>query len=212
VSRATKRKLTAIRNRPEQYYLDAKHRARQRAIATGLLRHAGHLERVELILPARMLWQCTYSMLHNPKIKPLPEERVFATVVKPALEIAIEEPIDRLPLRSKNEVATLANLLTDDVLHIFLGRELPEVFLMVLRWLEGLLASEYLTLPKGETAIDRALEVILTELPKCPKLAEINEPAAEDSLLLLARLQSFNLYLGASIPQPDLATLTFAHT
>ena len=170
---------------------------KERQLRTGLLRFAGHRAWIELALPSRMLWQCAHSISADPTIAP--EEEAFCKAVIPLLDQAMREPLADLSRDRKAEAAILINSVSDWTLQIYQGRPVPTVFMIVLRWLEGLVNTGYLVLASG-SACDAALDLIFAELGNCPELAVVNKSGTKNSHRLLARLQTLNLYSGAEIP------------
>lgn len=166
----------------------------ERQVRTQLMRFTGHRDRIELALPARMLWQCTYSISKARDVTP--PELAFCRATEPYLKKAMLEPVNHLSALQFAQATQLINDTSNWVLKPFERRPVPTVFMIVLRLLEHLIDTEYLVLYAG-TAFDQATEIILAELDQVKDLASIDKSATKASTKLLTRLQSLGLYEGA---------------
>ena len=164
-------------------------------IRTDLNRFDGFRPRLELALPACMLWSAADAMRRHPEAEP--GVKAFANAVCPLLYAAYQEPFIGLSDRKHLSALGLMDDINQWIMKGYATRPAASVFMIALRWLESLIESGALELIKGSAA-DMALDRILAELQAHEDIAAtVDRSATRESERLDAKLQGLGLYRDA---------------
>lgn len=167
---------------------------KEREVRTKLMLNTRYRDLIELALPARMLWQCVYSITRAKDVEA--SEMTFCKETETLLVRAMYEPLNGMNKLTFCNVAVIIDKTSDWTLGIYQKRPVPTVFLIIFRWLQVMIESEYLVLYRGSN-FDQAMDKIIAELEACPDLEAIDKSATKNSMKLLARLQTLGLYRDA---------------
>lgn len=169
----------------------------ERRVRTALLTYAADRRRLELTLPAHMLWHCCCSIGGVPGSTD--KERAWWNSVAPHLQVACLEPLVGLPEVRWAVATELSKLITKMTLGELSGRPVITCMMATLRWVEALLDHDVLEMIEG-SAIDQAMDVVLDMLREHEALAgNVDRSARKAARTLHARMQSLGLYQGADI-------------
>lgn len=169
----------------------------ERQVRTALLLYAADRPRLELIIPAHMLWHCCSSIGASPGSTDV--DRAWWDGVRPALQVSCLEPLSGLPEVRWHTQKAAARLITKMTMAELANRPIITATMAVLRWLEALLAHDVLELTEG-TAIDYAVDKVLTEMQRHEDLAaDVDRSARKVAIRMHSKLQGFGLYTGADI-------------
>lgn len=169
----------------------------ERRIRTALLTYAADRQRLELVIPAHMLWYCCQSIGDVPASTPT--DRAWWGQVMPLLQTACLEPLAGLPEPRWQTATELSKLITKTAMAELYRRPVMTATMAVLRWLEAMLAHDVLDLVEG-TAIDQALTIVMTTVGEHSDMAsDVDRSARKVAKGMHARLQCLGLYKGAEI-------------
>lgn len=169
----------------------------ERQVRTALLAYAADRARIELIIPAHMLWHCCSSIGAAPNSTEA--DAAWWAEVMPPLRLACLEPLDGLPELRWHTAKEAARMTTKITMADLARRPVITATMSVLRWIEALLASDVLDLVEG-TAIDWVVDKVLVELQRHEdRAADVDKSARKMARHMHAKLQSLGLYKGADV-------------
>jgi hypothetical protein len=169
----------------------------ERTVRTALMSYAADRPRLELAVPAHMLWHCCCSLGASPSSSEA--DRAWWAQVMPYMQAACLEPMAGLPPLRWHTCKEMALLITKMAMAELHGRPIMTATMAVLRWIEALLAHDVLDLVEG-TAIDKALDLLLEQVQAHDDLAaDVDKSARKVAVRMHAKLQSLGLYKGADI-------------
>ncbi len=156
--------------------------------------------RVELALPAALLYRvfstCVARVSDNPP--PTDEELANDKLVLHWLATAAAEPLVGVDPRKAASLARRISRLQAEILMPYEDRPIMTVFLVVLRWLQGMLEHGVLVLVEG-SAFDRAATEILANLERFPDLMEgVDKSASKNARRIAEYLQDRGFYRSAA--------------
>lgn len=169
----------------------------ERQVRTALLTYAADRSRLELVIPAHMLWHCCSSIGESPGSTE--GDKTWWAEVMPPLRLACLEPLNGLPELRWHTAKEAARLTTKIVMADLSRRPIITATMAVLRWIEAMLAHDVLELTEG-TAIDWVVDKVLVEIQRHEDLAaDVDRSARKTARHMHAKLQSLGLYKGADI-------------
>lgn len=169
----------------------------ERQVRTALLTYAADRSRIELVIPAHMLWHCCSSVGAAPKSTKA--DVAWWEEVMPPLRLACLEPLNGLPEVRWHTAKEAARLTTKIAMTDLNNRPIITATMTVLRWIEALLAHDVLELTEG-TAIDYAVGKVLAELQlNEDRAAGVDKSATKLARHMHTRLQGLGLYKGADV-------------
>jgi hypothetical protein len=169
----------------------------ERQVRTALLTYAADRARLELVIPAHMLWHCCSSIGQSPGSTEA--DMAWWAEVMPPLRLACLEPLDGLPDLRWHTAKEAARLTTKIVMTDLSRRPIITATMAVLRWIEAILAHDVLELTEG-TAIDWVVDKVLVEIQRHEGLAsDVDRSARKSARHMHTKLQSLGLYKGADI-------------
>jgi len=169
----------------------------ERQVRTALLTYAADRSRLELVIPAHMLWHCCSSIGESPGSNDA--DKLWWSEVMPPLRLACLEPLNGLPELRWHTAKEAARLTTRIAMSDLSRRPIITATMAVLRWIEALLANDVLELTEG-TAIDWVVDKVLVEVQRHEDLAaDVDRSARKAARNMHTKLQSLGLYKGADV-------------
>lgn len=175
----------------------------ERRLRTALLAFAADHDRLELAIPACLLWDCCRSVGEHPEASDV--DKAWWAAVQPDLQLAALEPFAGLPL-ARWEACRINSIGASRwAIGSFGNRPVITMTMATLRWIEALLNADVLEVIEG-SAIDRALGHVMTALQDNEGLAgDVDKSARKVARHLHAKFQSVGLYKGHDLFAPDRA-------
>lgn len=150
--------------------------------------------RVELALPAALLYRIFGTCIANAEESPENAETEYDREVIEALRIAAWEPLDGIDRKKQAKLASRINRMQAEIMLPFEDRPIMVCFLFVLFWLKGLLDDGTLELIEG-SPFDTAVSALIPELAKHDDLWQAMEKsAAKNARKLTERLRAEGFY------------------
>jgi len=169
----------------------------ERQVRTALTLYAADRARLELIIPAHMLWHCCASIGESPQSTE--SDKLWWSKVQPPLRAACLGPLTGLSAIRWHTAKEAARLVTKISMAELSGRPIITSTMAVLRWTEALLHHDVLELIEG-SSIDQAIDLVLTEMQRNSYLAaEVDKSATKVARRMHTRLQGLGLYKGADV-------------
>jgi hypothetical protein len=169
----------------------------ERQVRTALLTYAADRARIELVIPAHMLWHCCSSIGEAPGSNEA--DKAWWGVIREPLRAACLEPLAGLPELRWHTAKEAARLVTQMAMADLSRRPIITATMSVLRWIEALLVHDILDLIKG-SAIDWVVDQVLIELQRHEDLAaDVDKSARKMAVRMHTKIQSLGLYKGADI-------------
>ena len=150
--------------------------------------------RVELALPAALLYRVFSRCVEVTSFKAIPGQLTGDRVVLDWLALAAIEPMSDLDEKRARKLSARVSRLQRDLLLDFEGRPVMVAFLIVLFWLKGLLDTDRLVLVEG-SVFDKAVSVLVPELAKHDDLwMAMERTAIKNARKIADRLENEGYY------------------